>query len=605
MNNPTTYPAPQPAVNTPALPPAGNIPAVVPPNNPLDDSDNSSSFQISDTETTTSSESDEDDPKESDKSEADTLADEEYWEEDRAADAWLARHPGGTRLLYPQLFIVKPHGGKVVTPSRNPNRTCFLLHLPREVRDQIYKHYFERYEEVRRPKEEHVSFLNRDGKEIQKIRLSSEDVEVRFWLSTALLQTSRQVRFEATSILFETRVFTVDWLLVLPRFVEFLGKEGCAMVRYLDIWDTLNLQGDESRRYRDVLRSISHFSHLQHLRIVLSAGVLRSSVWSDRTRSWFDASEWSHRGDLKEDAIPKIRTEDIESHWPEYEVLKSLKAQKFTLAVESIWGDGYHEFDRNYGAYPEISKSMQSHPTPKELTPSLAPAFISSTLLEVLEAFGAIEIHPRGPVFTPSSESGDEDSNSPTWQDTDTLASKTIPLYNSLREFFHYNIYLRSPEGRLGETWMQDFAAFPTARKSTGSIMRDCAFCYLSERHCGHHALPDQPPFEPNHLGGDGVEESAKTMETRFENLSYVDMQNACRDVVQQIQVMNAPDLFKVFVVFAYLGRFETPINEYLAPLDAAVEVGWTGKRVDKDEVPPWDMMYREVCSRYHVKSRG
>jgi len=51
-----------------------------------------------------------------------------------------------------------------------------------------------------------------------------------------------------------------------------------------------------------------------------------------------------------------------------------------------------------------------------------------------------------------------------------------------------------------------------------------------------------------------------------------------------------------------YLGWPEMPNSERLARLDAAVEVGWTGKKVDKDEVPPWDMLYREVHSHYSYR---
>ena len=590
MNNPAIDPAPQPATN---------IQAAAPLNDPPDDPNDFSSMPhvvTSDSWDSENESSDEDGANESDESGVGPLADESFWEEDTAADAWLAKHPGGSRLLYPHLFVIKPRGGKVVTPSYNPKRTCFLFHLPPEIRNQIYKHCFDGYGKVKRPEEDHAPFRDRDGREIQKIYLSSEDVELKFWLSNALLQTSRQLRFEAMPVLFENRVITVEWLPVLPRFVEFLGKKGCFMVRYLDIWDTLNFQGHESDRYRDIIMSISHFSRLQHLRIVLSWGIL-----SDRTRSWFDASEWTHDGDLKEHAIPKMRSEAVKSHWPEYEVLKNLKAQNCTLAVESVSGvDRYIEFNRNYGAYPGITKSMQFYPAPKELAPSPAPVSTSSISSEVFKTFEAIETQPRSRASTSSSEY--EDSDSPTWQDTDTLVNKTIPLYNFLREFFHNNIYLRFPEGRLREIPVQNLVTFPTARKSTGSIMRDCAFCYLSERHCGHHAVPDQPPFEPKRLGGDGVNQNVKMLEKQFEDLSYIDMREACRSMVQHvINVPETPDLLKALTVFDYLHWFEMPISERLIRLDTAVEVGWAGKRVDKEEVPPWDMLYREIVSCFDL----
>jgi hypothetical protein len=311
---------------------------------------------------------------------------------------------------------------------------------------------------VKRLKEEYVPFLDRDGREIQRIRLSSEDVELKFWLSTALLQTSRQLRFEAMSILFKNRIITVEWLPVLPRFVEFLGKEGCDMVRYLDIWDTLNLQEVESDRYRDILMSILHFSHIQHLRIVLDVGLSYTGVRSNRTNSWLDVDEWTQDGKFKKHAVPKMRSEDIESHWPEYEVLKNMKIQKFTLAVETSRGNAYLEFDRTYGAFPGLSKSMQSHLPPRE---SASPAPVSTTSIspEAFEAFEAIEMQPRSRDGTPSSEIDDEDSDCHTWQDTDTLTNKTIPLYNFVREALHND--LRLPETR--ERPSRNFITFPVS----------------------------------------------------------------------------------------------------------------------------------------------
>lgn len=98
----------------------------------------------------------------SDEGEVDSLADEEYWEEDATADAWLARFLGGTSTLYPQLFLVNPHGGTVLTRSRSPNNIS-LLYLPPEIRNRIYKHYFDRYEEVKHLEEAYAPFRNREA----------------------------------------------------------------------------------------------------------------------------------------------------------------------------------------------------------------------------------------------------------------------------------------------------------------------------------------------------------------------------------------------------------------------------------------------------------
>jgi hypothetical protein len=519
--------------------------------------------------------------------------DEEYSEDERAVTAWLARNPGGTPLLYPQLFIVKLQRGDVVTPPRDPNRPCFLARLPPEIRIRVYEYYFDGQEEVvRRKDEQHEPFLDRNGKEVRRIYLSSENVELKFWLSLALLQTSRQVRFEAMATLFENRVFTVEWLSLLPRFVGFLGKEGYAMVRYLDVWDELNLQGDDRDGYQAMIKSISHLSCLWHLRIVLAWTPLSKIHWSNRIRSWFDTSDWTHDGRLKEAAVPKMRHEALETYWPEYEVLKTLRAQKFTLAVVTFLENAYVEFDRNHGVYSELAKSIQSHPAPEDLT---SPAPINATgsiLPDFVEDFEIVRRYGSGMP--------------PTWQDSDTLSNKTIPLYNFFRAFFHDHMYLQLPEERLREMKLHNFIHFPTALKSRGSIIRDCPFCYLVEHHCGYHNVPNQPPFEI-----DGVEKDAKTLQMSFEALSYVDMREATRAIVKYINKHTTLDNIivkplAVLTVYDYLGWHESAISKFIVRLDAAVEVGWIGKRVDKDEVPPWDILFCDLtcfCSNKRALS--
>jgi hypothetical protein len=108
------------------------------------------------------------------------LDDEEFWEEDAAADAWLLQHPGGSLLLYPELFVVKQHKGKVLTPSRNANATHCIFTLPPEIRNQIYEHYFNLYDEVKHPEEDYAPFLNHSNKKLQRIYLSSDMIQLRF-----------------------------------------------------------------------------------------------------------------------------------------------------------------------------------------------------------------------------------------------------------------------------------------------------------------------------------------------------------------------------------------------------------------------------------------
>ena len=163
------------------------------------------------------------------------------------------------------------------------------------------------------------------------------------------------------------------------------------MVRYLDIWDTLNLAVDNAAEYREILSRVTCFSSLQHLRIVVDWGLRDiigdTATWNPRTTSWFDENEWKQDGKLKEDAVPKMRSEDIEKHWPEYEVLMNLKAQKFTLAASAdhAWAVNYLEFDKTHGAYPEICKSMRSQPVPAQAASSSANLARPSMSPQVLE----------------------------------------------------------------------------------------------------------------------------------------------------------------------------------------------------------------------------
>ena len=600
VNNPTTHPAPQAAAN---------IQAVAPPNNPID-SLNLLNFTISDSSDTESEPCDEDDANESNESEDDSyLEDEDSRKENAAANAWLAKYPGGSRFLYPQLFVVELRKGKVTTPCRNPENPCFLSCLPLEIRNEIYRNCFQdEHENDEYPDDKLTVVRDRNGRVIQRLHLSSDNNELKFWLSNSLLQTSRQLRSEAMPILFENRVFIVEWLPALPRFVSFLGMKGCAMVRYLNVWDTLNVRGHEFDKYRDIITNVSHFPSLQHLRLVLSRGL------QELRHPWFDASDWTYDGELKQNATPKMRFEDIKSLWPDYEVLKNLKAQKFILAVESLRDDEqFIVFDKNYGAYPVLTESIQFHPGSTEPAPSLAPRSAPYISPENLSASDAMESQRLSSILTPSSEDEDSESvnsDSPTWQDTDNLVSKNVPLYNFIIDLFHNGIYPRLSDERREETSVQDLVMFPTARKSTGSIMRDCAFCYLDQRHCGYHAMPYHSRLKRKRLGQDEIEEQGFFMMMQFENLSYVNMREACRLMDQLICEFGRSDmpeavkslvdhLFKAFTVFECQDWFPLPINEKLEGLDAAAEVGWTGRWVDKEEVPPWDMMYRQMLTSF------
>lgn len=525
-----------------------------------------------------------------DEQDVDSAADSEFWEEDRAADEWLARYPAGIDLLYPQLFVVQPLESKVTTPSQESQASDGtdpffpFFSLPSEIRNRIYGHYFDNLRDESdnltpwnaSPSHNRLMFRDRKGNIKERVIITSTNDELRFWLSTELLATSRQVRYEAMSNFFRNRVMTVDWLPALARFVDFMGKQGCDMVYYLDIWDFLNERGEgDGAVYRDIIANVMHFSRLQHLRIVLS--------WDEKnSHSWFDSDETT-QGKPAKRALPKMRSEDVESRWPEYAVLTQLKAQKFTLAMEDKFGNRYSEFDRTHGAYPEVTRLMRTPSTTMPLasvsvtaSPSSPQALKARTAIEPqsLEASEANETCSC--TVTPGAELGDEESDSPIWQDTDALADNIIPLYNFVREYANgRHVYRRT------EMSLKRFATFPTAKKSTGPIMRGCAFCYLGESHCGYHAVPDQPPFELN-LRDEDTEEDMEILNTRFEDISYPDMRDACQDVVLWMASLRDFEWDKVRALFDYQGWFDMSNSTTIHLLEG----------VNKDEVPPWDMLY-------------
>jgi hypothetical protein len=72
-------------------------------------------------------------------------------------------------------------------------------------------------------------------------------------------------------MLFKNRVITVEWLLPYRDLWSSWG-EGCAMLRYLDILNSLNFRGVDTVRYQERHRhEYLALSRFDHLRIVLSA----------------------------------------------------------------------------------------------------------------------------------------------------------------------------------------------------------------------------------------------------------------------------------------------------------------------------------------------
>ncbi|KAF2665896.1 hypothetical protein BT63DRAFT_43424 [Microthyrium microscopicum] len=667
-----------------------------------------------------------------------SCADTDYWEENNAADEWLLKFPEGSRRLYNRLFIVESYGGAVETPCSKSSITQYLLRLPLEIRIQIYKYHFNSYldDRPRHPQEAHTVFKDREKKVVPKIILNYGSQDLSFYLSDPLLRTSRQFRYEALPVLFGMRAFTLDYLPALPYFVDFLGPSGCQMVSYLDIWDSLNLKDMElspgrQQKFKYQIKDFDMFPSLQHLRIVLSFRLPKLVNTNEDSEDepelpahpWFDPGDFfvdpvSDEWEIKEEAVPKMRREHLEDFWPEYDALQKLKVPHFTLAMTR--GKQYFEFDRDYGAFPQLARSMQpisslkepplfSMPVvvpdvpetlvmdeaPTNLTeatssPSkiaLVPAEISlkalvelpipveapsdiveapSTLLETtavaeesltvpantpsdsLEAPSTliettavaeepfttivdtsinVKTVPSTATDTKPSETlaevpvsgltvavtealnmtlqpsalsagtgAEGDDIKPTWQDTDDQAHNVLPIYNFFRDFFVHRTRSKirgdTPGARTSMKQICDFATFPRALGTTGSIMRDCPLCYAIHRHCGYHGVPKQLPCA---MKINGVKMSEEELVVQFDNLSYGAVRRASRAVVEAFEGFSY--FARIWTTLDYLQWAEPPHRELLEGLDQALDHGWTGDAINKTNVPVWAVFYREVVS--------
>ncbi|KAF2665895.1 hypothetical protein BT63DRAFT_458259 [Microthyrium microscopicum] len=533
-----------------------------------------------------------------DTDDVDSLADDEYWEENNEADEWLAEF-GSSQDLYPNIYMVEPHQGIVETPCIDPSLTHYLLRLPLEIRNLIYEHCFDIDipGDIDGPEETFAPFFDRWGIELKRITLDSSNHDLKYFLSSAVLRTSRQMRYEAMPILFRSRVCTTDWLPAIPKFKEFLGQEGCAMISYLDVWDALDLQGRHNNTYGDILKSIWHFPCLQHLRIVVAFGPNDVGVpWEQRTSSWFTDDDWNEvHADLTPPVVPKLRIEDLDKHWPEHIILKSIKTQHFTLAA--AFSEHYWEFDRGYGALPSICKSMR--PDSAAAAPTMLPNPSTVVPLDPAHTFERVE-HPLADqsllVISPASESQiTPNLDSPGSEDIKGCYRSVIPLFNFLRHHFLLFLLATMEDGSYLEEPARHkalgrFNTFPIAPISTGSIMPACALCYLAGKHCGYHTEPDYPSY-PSELEEDNVENTSFSEE--FKQLSYYEYRNTCFHLANVAR--DTPELDQVFTVCNYLGWDEVSDLECLEALNRATIHGWEGLRFDKREALPWDVCYHEL----------
>ena len=488
------------------------------------------------------------------------FADREYWEEERKADAWLARYPG---VLYPNLFIVAADktNGEVHSTRRSIDQPCHLLRLPIELRRLVYEHYLSVEDEGQHADEDFEPFPTSQNNLIGRILLDGGDLDFKHLLSTPLLRVSRQSRFEALPVLLGSSVFTIEWLEVLPRFVHFLGPQGLAMVRYLGLWDFYDLSGVHRQKHHALMTNLTAFPGLKHLRIVLC------TPWGSAARAFFDSNDIiPSLLKIKEGAKPRMKPNETQAQYLGFYILEEVSAHSFTMAWDELTPEEpaasrYWEFEQEYGPFYGLKKRMRDN---YELTGETAE---DSTMVFSSE---------RTPQAT---QINDEQISPPrtrshVWQETDALSNKTVPMYNFLRD-----LVLETKDNIP-----PDFTCFPRATLSHGAIMRDCPICYLVGDHCGNHSVP-------NHFD----EEIHAEM---FAKLSYVEMRESAHQLVNAVvQQANVEDLKRVLIVQQHLGWLDVPGDAQLQGLDTAAAAGWEGKNIDKHEVKVWNMLYRAMLS--------
>jgi hypothetical protein len=531
-------------------------------------------------------------------------ADEEFRRVDASMDAWLARNPGGTRLLYPQLYFVQEAGGRVIkTPAKDSSIPCIFDRLPLEVRTLIYKWYFQSDGDNDLDRavaigtleqgignfqpaqdEQFVSFPGSCKEGITRLHLASEDIELKYWLSSPLLRASRQIRLESLPVFLGSRIFTTEWFTVIPRFIDFLGKEGCAAIRYIDLWGATvaaespraRFRLDESGRWAPMLASLKRFPRLKHLRIVLSA--VAHPAWYD------DADYETNTSKLRKEARPKMKLETLSDTWPEYTELEQLATQDFTLAYEAhqygvpmplvekpgfVFLNRYAEFEKDAGAFPGLLRCMRAKLSQQEGNASSALLSTSST--REVDRYNGVFLKlncGNTPAFDPTAA----------WQETDSLTDKTIALYN-----FTLSLALTyDGVGSLGH-----ILCLPRAPKSSGATIRNCSICYYCGRHCTFHGLPS---FESLPLDA----------EQQYEQLQFSDMLEAASGMIDLVSDhVRGNQFFRVLTVQQYMGWPELVSMPSVSVLEDAVMGQTFGKAADKSKFKIWALVYRGIWARF------
>lgn len=470
-------------------------------------------------------------------------ADDNFYAADAEYDAWLATHPGGLPKLYPHLFVVTSSRGLIVTPAEDPSEPLQLPNLPQEVKNMIYLECMLDVVETDAP-----SDVNR----LWTVQFDLDDgAQLKALLTSPILQTSRQSRFEALPEFFRNIIFTTSWLPDLAKFSKFLDHAGRNFVRNLTLTDDLNLKHQHPYSYMCVMRELQAFKRLDYLSIVLVD--THPNMALSPSEVWFDADDLDNHGNPKAQARPKMRLADFgedtpgarDMLWPEYAILEEVSTQEFVMVFDSAVGRFL--FDENVEAMADLKITMAENRA-ADTSPT------SITEPRRLRSFG----------------------RPPPTQASDNLKDKTIPLYNFVREVL--------------ELWDRH-SYFPMASHSKGVQMLDCGLCYICGQHCGYHVVPKD--FRHEITAND------------FKNATPEDIEEEADAVVVWLRTSEYHDpLLRIGAIQRYLGW------PRCRPSDGASNVAGPSRKKQKTgnangeaNAPVWDVVVSAMSSAYGPRS--
>jgi hypothetical protein len=447
----------------------------------------------------------------------DCLRDPEYLAIEMEMDEYMGKRTpdqkaptSGFSSDYPHLFIPSPD----LVASLNV--ASLLYQLPAELRLEIYKYLLSTMENEIVHSEfkdicetcalddgdsggnYYTSSLNRCGPEHRpsnpwSIELSRDNEDLKFWLSTPILQTCRLFRYEGLHVLFEIRMVSASWWPCIISFQQFMGPAGCRMIREFEIRDEFNHVNhplkeflwpalDEFNFTVGVFQSLKTFPNLQYLRLDLEAADILDI--NDLHELQNKDSQYSASLNICNDKLAPL--EEILAR-NEFKVLASLKLKSFDLFMdfenkhwEINWYDSIQTEKLIRNIPVQIHKALIKEMCSQEAEGSSEISLISNTSSTPLK---------RLELELPEHEASETDSENST--------CLHLPIFNYIHHItqeYHDPLRIKHLFGLDDLLTIEIFLkTYQPALRSIGEPVPTCAVCYYSQSHCGYHRLPPLP----------------------------------------------------------------------------------------------------------------